>query len=64
MATFPDNIFDNPRFIGLWTYRPYGGTRKYCASVVVKGTVQETEMYDSWQDAVQGAGEILQLTEP
>lgn len=59
VMTNPNDVFDHPRFIGLWTYRPHGGTKKFCASVMVDCQVQETEMYDSWDEAVSGARYIL-----
>ncbi len=55
-------VLDNPRFIGLWTYRPYGGTRHYCATVLVDGMVQETEMYDTWAEALTGARHLIETT--
>ena len=59
----PSDVFDHPRFVGLWTYRAYGSARKFCASVMVAGTVQETEMCPTWPEAVDGARRILDETE-
>ncbi|MCH7720422.1 MAG: hypothetical protein IH988_05455 [Planctomycetes bacterium] len=59
----PSEVFDHPRFVGLWTYRPYGGRRRFSASVMVAGSVQETDMCDTWAEAVQGARDILKETE-
>ena len=56
-------VFDHPRFVGLWTYRPYGGQRQFCASVMVDGVVQETKMYDAWAEALNGAARILETTD-
>ncbi len=56
------SIIRHDRFIGLWTYRPYGGTRRFCASVIVDGEVQETEMYNDWEDALRQAAGILEST--
>ena len=55
-------VLDHPRFIGLWTYRPYGVTRKFWVTVLVDGQVQETEMYDAWREALGGAARILETT--
>jgi len=52
-------VLDDPRFVGLWTYKPQGAKRKFCASVRVNGLVAETGMYDDWADALVGAREIL-----
>lgn len=62
--TYGDNgvftdVIDHPRFVGLWTYKPYGAERKFCASVMVNGLVAETGMYENWEDALIGAKEIL-----
>ena len=62
MKFLPTDAFNDPRFIGLWTYRPYGGSRHFCASVMVNGIVQETEMYDTWIEALTGAAHILDKT--
>ncbi len=56
-------VFNDRRFIGLWTYRPHGGTRGFSASVMVKGEVHETDMFSLWESAVIAAAEILDLTE-
>ncbi len=55
-------IFNDPRFCGLWSYRPYGGRRRYCATITVDGLPTETELCDNWQDAVAAAGVILAET--
>lgn len=57
------DIFSHPRFIGLWTYRPRGKKRQFCSSVMVDGEVQETSMYDDWEDALVEASEILEGTD-
>lgn len=57
-----NDVLDHPRFVGLWTYRPYGGARKFCASVLVDDQIQETEIYDLWNEAVNGARHILEKT--
>ncbi len=60
-------IIEHPRFVGLWTYRPHGGThggtRQFCVSVMVNGETQETEMFDNYGDALQAAGLILKESE-
>ena len=58
----PTQVFDNPRFIGLWTYRPHGRQRQFCASVMVDGEVRETEMYSTWSEALHAADGILDST--
>ena len=57
------DTIEHPRFCGLWTYRPYGGRRKFCATVIVDGVVNETEMFDEWRDALHAAGRVLVETE-
>ncbi len=57
------SVIRHDRFVGLWTYRPYRGMRKFCASVMVDGVTQETEMHDDWEDALRQADVILAETE-
>ncbi len=57
-----DDVISHPRFIGLWTYRPHGAKKQFCASVMVEGVVSETEMCKTWQEAVEQAGAILEET--
>lgn len=57
-----NSAFSDPKFIGLWTYRPKGKKRQFCSSVMVNGEVQETGMYDEWTDALKEASEILEGT--
>ncbi len=58
-----DDVISHPRFVGLWTYRPYGVKKQFCASVMVEGVVSETEMCGTWQEAVGQAGAILDDSE-
>ena len=53
------DIINHPRFVGLWTYKPYGAKRKFCASVMANGAVTETRMYINWEQALIDATEII-----
>ncbi len=53
------DVFDHPKFVGLWTYRAHGGTRQFCASVMIDGVVCETPMLDSWEGAIGAAKSLL-----
>ena len=57
-----NEVLSHKRFIGLWTYRPYSGNRKYCCTILICAEVQETEMHDTWQSAVGAAGALLEET--
>lgn len=56
-------IIEHPRFTGLWTYRPFGRKRKFCATVIVNGEPNETRMFIDWRDALKQAAEIIAETE-
>ncbi len=54
-----NEVFRSPRFVGLWSYRPYKKKRRYCATVMAEGVPCETSMHDDWHDAVLEAREII-----
>ena len=53
------DVLTDSHFVGLWTYRPHGGERQFCASVMVDGVTSETRMYDDWKSALWEAASIL-----
>lgn len=53
-------VLENPRFVGLWTYRELGRTRKFSASVMADGYVMETKLCSSWLAALRLAQKILE----
>lgn len=55
-------VFNHPKFIGLWTYRPHKGTRQFCASIMVNCEVRETKIFDTWEEALNAAHQILEKT--
>ena len=59
MNNYAQKVFTHPRFCGLWTYRPHGEERQFCASVMVDGAVQETAMFNDWESTVAAAYHIL-----
>lgn len=60
MADVIPDTLNHPRFCGLWTYRPYGGVRKFCCTVIADGIPSETEMFHTWQEAIFQAAEIIE----
>lgn len=60
MNSIPTDIFDDAHFVGLWTYRPHGKKRRFSASVMIDGEVQETSMCETWEGALVEAAEILE----
>ena len=60
MTQEPDSaVLNHPRFVGLWTYRPFSEKRQFCASVMIGGVVCETKMHDTWGAALQQARAML-----
>ncbi len=53
------DVLEHPKFVGLWTYRPHGSNRQFCASIMAAGTIQETDMFDTWTDALTAATGLL-----
>ena len=62
MPWTPTEVFSNPRFVGLWTYRAKGAPRQFSVTVLADGMVTETGFFETWTGALREAQDILDAT--